>query len=116
MEPAELQAAAGRREKLPKAAVQMGTARAVSCVVDRVIPSPVAATLSLFDTGLPFFPHRARRESQQGVNVLLPVSSAWAQTPVSRLGWHLTSQGPCRSRCSLLLCLTMSWPTWWESA
>lgn len=30
-----------------------GTARAIRCMVDRLIPSPVTATLSFFDTDLP---------------------------------------------------------------
>ena len=54
IEPGELQAAAGRRERLPNAAVQTGTARAISCAVDRLIPRPVTATPSLFDTDLLF--------------------------------------------------------------
>lgn len=45
----------GEQGEAAKSSVQMGTARAISCAVDRLIPSPVTATLSLFDTDLPFF-------------------------------------------------------------
>ena len=78
--------------RLPKAAVQMCTACAISCAVDRQFP-----VLSLppcpSDAALPFFTlcSCGCRGSQQGVNVHLPVISAWAQTPVHRLAgsWRL---------------------------